>query len=355
MSRASKRRLFEISEDKTHKDFVRKKAFDIWELGIDNEDVTIARNIGPDDVRYERAIWARAKRQDFTVIPTLLLKIKENPQYWWQAGRYLWSDELTEALAVTIAEIADCQDPDRSNLGTWIVPELMRKLEPDVGERLLLSVWPRVRHRRQFFQMAVCVGTAQMLNLAEIAIADSPDPTDLLKGFSDVAGLRSGELGKVERSEQLNVLRPYFQLFDDLELVELWSDTVRRGWHEYGRRYLLPVLRSRESDLIKRMVVGELGDISDLDRALNERKERAYFWMESQMRKGATRDELIDVLLRWLQSNMTLRGLKVAGVVAAREWSRGEFLRMRAIAEEMQGAEPLLEQIQFDVFRRTLN
>lgn len=354
MSAPSKRRLLALSEDKTNDDHLRKQAFSIWELSIDNEDVSIARGIRPDDVRYDKAVWARARRQDLTVVQELLVKISESPRYWWQAGRYLWSRELDDALAVTLGEIAGCTEAEREKKGGWIVPELLLGREPQTGERLLLPVWPKLRRVREFFQTAVCLATPQMLQLAKEAIADAQEPAALLAHFSFTARLRSAEGGKIDRLEQLDVLRPYFHLFEDLGLLDMLEVCGQRGWHEYGRQHLLPILRARKSELIQRVLGDGLTDLLDLDSELKGRNWRAHFWMEERLRRGAKREELVEALLEWLRSKMTLEALEIAGSVVSRDWGRGEFLRLQDVARRISGADLLLEQIKFNVAHRTL-
>jgi len=60
-----------------------------------------------------------------------------------------------------------------------------------------------------------------MLQLAKEAIADAQEPAALLAHFSFTARLRSAGAGKIDRLEQLDVLRPFFHLFEDLGLLDL--------------------------------------------------------------------------------------------------------------------------------------
>ena len=128
MSMQSKQRLLDLSADQGNDEHLRKQAFYLWEVSIGPQDVDVARAISRDDVRYGTAVWARARRNDLTVVPRLVEKIEQNPSYWWQAGRYLWTEELTQALGKTIENIAKANDSGRENMGGWILPELMLRL-----------------------------------------------------------------------------------------------------------------------------------------------------------------------------------------------------------------------------------
>lgn len=55
----------------------------------------ILKLIGPTELLSDRALFARLERGDHTAIPALEDKLRgKNDAYWWQAGRYLWSDRL---------------------------------------------------------------------------------------------------------------------------------------------------------------------------------------------------------------------------------------------------------------------
>ena len=103
MSTASKERLFNLSANQKNDTHLRKQALALWEISVAPNDVEIARSIPSGDVRHDTAIWARVRRQDLSVIPELVEKIQQKPWYWWQAGRHIWSEELTALLDESIA------------------------------------------------------------------------------------------------------------------------------------------------------------------------------------------------------------------------------------------------------------
>lgn len=140
MSMESKQRLLDISADERNDEHLRKQAFSLWEVSVDLADVNIAQAINRDDVRYDTAVWARARRKDLSVVPQLLEKIEDRSRYWWQAGRYLWTEELTEALGKTIKKVAGASAEERENIAGGIVPELTLRLDAGTGESLLLPV-----------------------------------------------------------------------------------------------------------------------------------------------------------------------------------------------------------------------
>src|SRR6185312_10494695 len=355
MSMESKQRLLDISSDQHNDEHLRKQAFSLWEVSVGPSDLEVARGIDRDDVRYDKAVWARARRKDLTVVSQLLEKIEESPRYWWQAGRYLWTEELIEALGKAVKKIARTDASEREHIGDWIVPELILRLDERTGESLLLPVWNEIRHIPAFLQVALCLATPKLEELAKEAVADAPEPSALFEHFSFTAGIYTSGREGITRLRQLQVLQPYFQLLSDLDLIGLRDACIKRGWLDYARKYLEPVLHRRESDLVKRTLSRTAIDLSDLESDLNENRYwRCYHWFEQQMRNGARREELIDALFDWFKERKSLPALKVVGNVLSEEGNRLEFARLGEVVSDMPNTDEILGETQFNVFRRTL-
>lgn len=356
MSMESKQRLLELSADSHNDEHLRRQAFSLWEVSVAPDDVGVARQIDRHDVRYDRAIWARARRMDLTVVPQLLKKIEENPRYWWQAGRYLWTEELTGALANTVKKIAESSTAERESLGDWIVPELILKLDAGAVERILLPAWNEIRHVPAFLQVALCTATQNLVELARQAIRDAPEPSALFEHFSFRSGIRTEGRQGITRLQQLQVLQPYFQFLSDLDLIGLRDACIKRGWLDYAREYVEPVLRSRDSDLIKRVLGPTAINLSDLESDLNEGRDwRSYHWFDQQMRNGARRHELIDALFDWLKEKRSSAALAVVGNVLSNEGNRVDSMRLGEIVSNIPDSDEILSEIQFNIFRRTLS
>ena len=355
MSMASKQRLLDISSDRRNDEHLRKQAFYLWEASIGPQDLDVARTIGRDDVRYGTAVWARARRGDPTVVPQLVEKIEENPSYWWQAGRYIWTEELTQALGRTVRDIAKANDSERENMGGWILPELILKLDAETGESLLLPVWNEVRHMPQFVQIALCFATPTLVNLAKESIADAPDATALFAHFSSGAGIGIYGREGIARLQQLQALRPYLHLLSDIDLVRLWETCIKQSWFEFAREYMEPILRARDSDLVRGVLDRPRIRLSDLDNDLNEgRQSRSYDWLEDGMSRNVTREELLSALFQWLQAKKSLSAVRVVGYILSNEGNRLELARLKEAVSDVPDTEAFLGEIQFNIFRRTL-
>ena len=355
MSVASKQRLLDISADQNNDEHLRKQAFSLWEISFGVNDIDIARNIKQGDPRYDKALWARARRRDMTVVSALIEKIAEDPRYWWQAGRYLWTDELTEALGNTIKEVAAASAEDHDRKGGWIIPELILKLSPETGESLLLPVWDEVRHIPGFLQSALCIATPKLVNLVKVAVASAADPHILFEHFSSTVGINTkGRLG-ITSIKQLTNLKPYFAFLSDIDLHDVWEICNKQGWHDFATDYLEPILEKRSSDFIKRVYGGRVIDLTDLDTDLNDhQKKMSYGWIERNIRRGAQRSDVVNALFDWLRQKKSLSALKIVAHVFVQEGSRLEFEKLMAAAADIHDAEEILDSIQFAIFSRRL-
>ncbi|GAB3630401.1 hypothetical protein PTE30175_04414 [Pandoraea terrae] len=356
MSIESKQRLLSISADHRNDEHLRKQAFSLWEVSVGLDDVNVARAINRDDVRYDDAVWARTRRQDLTVVSQLLEKIEEKPSYWWQAGRYIWTEELTEALGKTVKEVAGSNATERESKGGWIVPELILRLDPATGESLLMPVWNEIRHIPEFLQVALCIATPKLVELVRAAVADAPQPRALFKHFSFTAGIRIQRRDGIARLQQLQVIQPYFQLLSESDLFSLWETCNKRGWLDYAREHLEPVLRGLDSDLTRRVLGRTMIDFSDLESDLSKGVIwNAYHWLEVKMRVGAKREDLIAALFDWLKEKKSLFALKIVGSVLSEDGTRFEFAQLKVAVSDILDADEILNLVQFNIFRRTLS
>ncbi|WP_266180842.1 ATP-binding protein [Dyella humicola] len=354
MSRASKDRLFGISDDDSNDDHLRKQAFYLWESSVDSRDVGLARTVAIGDVRFNASLWCRARRGDLTVVSDILLKIDGNPKYWWQVGRYLWSPLLTDKLQDALEDFASSPAQQKEDDVGWILPELILRLDLETAERILLGVWSKLGRVPWFLQAALVLATPKLVGLAAAVLEEATDPSALLKHFSFTAGLGINGRDGFTRSRQVEVLQPYLHLLSDHDLFRVWDVCIKRGWLDLAHNHVEPVIRGRTSEL----ALGFRGssiDSSGLDAELDgSRAGTARFWFEDAVRRGASRTEVIPYLFDWLKERNTAAALAVVAEVLAQDGSRRDFEQLKEIAMDAPNSEPIMETLQFDIYRRTL-
>ncbi|MBJ6611460.1 MAG: hypothetical protein JG718_13955 [Candidatus Thiothrix moscowensis] len=351
MSSESKKCLLDISSNEVNDKYLREESFKLWEISIDSDDLEVLKAIDEQDVRCSHAIWARARRQDKTIVSLLIEKIKENPGYWWQAGRYILTEEMTQFLAETIKKVAD----DNKREESWILPELLSKLNPSKVEELLISCWEKLRTIPEFVQIALYTATPNLISLARKSIQDSDNPKSLFEHYSLNVGIRTKGREGITRLEQLDAIQPYFDLLSDGDLHFLWEEGRKLGWTDYVARYLEPVIEGRDSEFIGRVFKKSSINTSCLDKDLEKGgRINLYHWVDMEKRQGWTRNEIFSALMIWFEKNKGIPALKVAGAVVSDSGGRSEYATLEKAASGLQGACEVLDQIRFEVYSRTL-
>lgn len=354
MSRECKRHLLDLALNTNNDSYLRKAALSLWEVCVSAGDLEVARSIKVGNVLYDTAIWARVRRSDLTVIPELLEKIKENPSYWWQAGRYIWTDELTSALGVSLQELSKFQDERDSATAVWIFPELLLRLDLATAERLLLAAWPKVCRQRAFVQVALCLATPKFVELANDAISKAAEPNELLKHFSFTAGWKVAGRDGFTRQAQLEAVRPHLHLFSEIDIYHLWVVCNERNWQRFRKRNLDPILLAFQSPLSNRLMVEKTINMSELDAELAGNPSWIFDWIDRQQRNGIARERLLEALFQWVQEKSSTLALAVICRVFSSEASRAEFAQLEEVAAGISDHAAIMEGTKFDVFHRTL-
>ena len=344
MSNESKQHLFQLASNKFNDHYLREEAFKLWESSISITDLKFLQTIEKGDIRYSTAIWARVRRNDPTSIPQLLEKIEENSRYWWQAGRYIWSDEMTKALANSISKVTSNDELEEK----WIIPELLLKLDPKIIEKLLLPYWSELKVIPDFIQIALLAATPEFLRLVKISVEDAEIPQKIFEFFSlkIISGKRYSTT-----IEQASALKPYLEYFSDTELEILHDHYVRQGLNDYAKEYLIPILQNRNGNYNGKNCI----DTSPLDEALRSgNKQILYDWFKTEVRKGLKKDHIILELNNWLTDNKSIYALMIVGDIISNHGNRADLGDFQSIASSMQNSQSIIDEVRFNVFHRTL-
>ncbi len=356
MSTESKARLLHLATELCNDNHLRKQAFKLWEISVSPDDVIIARAIPRGDLLHDTAVWARARRQDFSVISELIEKIRtKNAAYWWQAGRYIWTDALTTLLDESIEKLGETPADQNEALGEWIFPELLLRLEVTVAKQILIKHWNSLRTNPRFVQVALFLATPETVSLANQAIASAEDKRAIFKHFSFTTGLMTSGRAGLTREIQLDVLKPHLGLLEEHDLLALWEICNRKNWTQYRRKHLDPLLLTSDSKLADRLRIDPPFDMADLEKELSGTPSLAYRWLEIQQNNGAEREVLLASLLAWVRVKNSVAALEVAGNIFSKDAGRAEFDKFEKLAAEFSESEHVIKRVRFDIFSRTLN
>lgn len=349
MSQTTKQRLLEMAMDTSANDYVRKRAFDLWELTFSEGDVDIARSVDPSSVLYSRALWARARRKDISVTSELAKKIEEHPPYWLQAGRYIWSEDMTAALARIIERAGNESSGENAE---HAAAEALEYLDAAVAENILVPLWGGLKTKAVFVQSALLIGTTKLQSLVQQAVAQSAQPTDLFKYFSIRVTLKQQHRDGLSRLKQMEAFIPYLQLLTPSDISHLWRLCTDRGWLDFRTRHLDSLMQQQPER--HAYLPGDAIKTQDLDRALGGVLIAEHRWVEMQVERGAPRTAVFQALLAWLEQRLEVDALKLVSGIFSEAANREEFELLRHVAGRRPDVEAVLAATRFNVFRRSL-
>ncbi|MCK7228563.1 ATP-binding protein [Enterobacter asburiae] len=356
MSVESKETLLSIATNTSNDSHLRKQAFMLWEASVSPKDICIAQTIQPGDILYDIALWARVRRHDLSTIPYIVNKIKTgNASYWWQAGRYIWTSEFTALLDDSIKMLGELPKEQHEQHGEWIFPELLLKLDINVTQKILVKHWSEIKNLPRFVQIALFLGTPELVKLANNAIATANDKTKIFKHFSITVGLGfTGGVG-LTRESQLESLQPHLKLLSEIDLYRLWEECRSKNWKKFCREHLEPILLESKSTHNIRLRIKPPFDFSELDKAYRGELAFIELWLNNQIRNGGEREQLLSELLTWVSEKGTIRALHIAADIYSKEASRSEFKGFEEIASVIPGYEDVIKRVRFQIYHRTLN
>jgi hypothetical protein len=357
MSAASKARLLSMWSGPHTEKQLRERSFWLWSASEGDGDVEILRRIGADDALFDHALFERVKRGDHESIRALIEKLQTNEEaYWWQAGRHLWSDQMTEALDESLARRGqaakrDWTKPEQN--ADWIVSENLLRLPRDTAERLLLKHWDHLRFVPYFIQAALYTATPQLRALVAETIAECPDPTEMMKYIDTHYNINFPDRPGVTDLAQVESLVPYFKFFSDFSIDSFWRVCNARGWFDFRRQHLDPLVSLRQySD-----VLGGEHTVKVLDEFLE--KEKAIWidrWLERYLEAGANVDQITRELSKWLASKPTIGALGVVANALVQIGRRSDLAILSSVdIEPRDTAAQIVADATFAVMRRTLH
>lgn len=319
MSRASRERLRELWSSGKSSKHLRRHALRFWCATVTQGDVPILSTIDTSSEIGSLALFQRLRRGDRTAIPALLVNLNgERSSYWWQAGRYLWTDELTDQLGralaqraseLTVAETAQAHDPD------WILVERLTELPPILAERLISEHWTGLSQSAYYVKAALHVASPGLLARVADVVARSDNVNSLFEhlGFSFGIGF-NGRSGVI-RLAQMDGLLPYLDYLSEADIGMLWDACNKNGWFEWRREHLDSRAKANGTRF-----VDDAAAVRELDRELD--REPLPFpmnqWGEMFLATGISVEHMMKVVAHWVSDREQDRALLIASELVTR-------------------------------------
>lgn len=355
MSKASRDLLLELWQNETKDKHLRVQAFSLWAATQDSDDIEVLRSAPPSDELADKILWARLTRRDQRAIPAMIKKLETDEHgYWWQCGRYLWSPELTEALDKFFDRRgAQAKRTWGETFGAdWIAHELIMRLPESQAERLLLKHWGHLRFGSEFVQTALYLSTPCLLEAAQAAINECPEPAELMKYLSHHFGIGMKSRQGLTRESQVLALSPYLHLLSPMDIGDLWKACNDRGWFAMRRELLDGRL---QTPFLQRRWDRDRA-VSELDMMVAENSiVRIDYWIGNFLKTGIPWTEILATMVGWLDQRRSLEALQAVARAVEYRGTR-EDLNALSTYEGMPEtvARQLIADTQFAVRRRSI-
>ena len=357
MSAASRDRLRELWSCDASEKHLRRWALRFWCATVAGCDVSILRTIDTSSEIGSLALFERLRRGDQMAIPALVVKLNgEHPGYWWQAGRYLWTDELTECLDRALARRADelrDAEGDRTHDMDWILVERLTQLPPTTAERLIVEHWVGLRQSAYYVTAALHVASPSLLDRVAEVVAESDDAKSLFEHLSTSFGLGFAGRSGVTRLAQRDGLLPYLEYLSETGLRMLWRACNKNGWLEWRREHL----DSRAKAMGMRFV-DDAAALMELDRDL-DRKGPLFpldHWGETFLETGVSIEHMMEVVAHWVSDREQEKALLMATDLVTRFGKRRHAaLLHRHKAADSQFGREVIQNAVFKLRLRSLD
>ena len=357
MSAASRERLRDLWSCDVTGEHLRRWALRFWCATVAGGDIPILQTIDTSSEIGNLALFERLRRGDRMAIPALVTKLDgEHPGYWWQAGRYLWTDELTECLDRALARRADeltDAEGDRTHDLDWILVERLAELPARTAERLIAEHWAGLRQSVYYVQAAMYVASPGLLERVAAVVAESDDAKSLFEHLSSRFGLGFSDRSGVTRLAQIDGLLPYLEYLSETDIGMLWRSCNKNGWVEWRREHL--------DSRAKATGMGFVDDataLTELDRELD--REGPLFpldhWGEKFLESGVSIEHMMAVVGDWVSGREQERALLMAADLVTRFGKRHHMaLLQRHKSADSQFGREVIQNTDFELRLRSLD
>jgi hypothetical protein len=358
MSVASRKRLLDIWQDQTAGKHLRKQAFRIWAATHRAGDIDILRTVPNADALADNALWQRLRLGDREAIPAMIVKLSADDRgYWWQLGRYIWSDDVTKALDEALERrgaalgAAGSAAVKRADADAFL-SEMVMRLPTAEADALLNKHWDHLAASHYYVIAALYVATPALQAHVAASIKAASEPKELLRHLSIRFGhKRSGHPG-LFRSEQIEAVVPYLDLVDEMDIYHLWNACNEHGWFDLRRTYLDPRLPSKVRD---RVYLDEGRVLKALDEFLAKNDPWLDHWLDEFRKSGASLDDIMALIARWLEQKSSIDALEIASRAVLHLGERRHLGLLKAVKiDPGERAAAIVADTEFGVKRRTL-
>ena len=357
MSTHSRDRLLALWSCDANGKHLRRRALEFWCAPVADGDIPVLRTIDIESEIGSLALFERLRRGDRKAISALVVRLDgSNARYWWQAGRYLWTHDLTECLSRALARRAD----ELADLGCeatngldWILSGRLVELPLGTAERLITQHWAGLRRSANYVKAALHIASPGLLRSVAEVVAELADPKPLFEPLGSGFGVGYAGRRGLTRFSQMKALLPYLNYVSEGDIRMLWLECNKNRWFEWRREHL--DARARR---VGTRFVDSAAAIKELDSDLD--RERPLFWPDHWgnpfLETGVSLDEMMATVAQWLARRPQQRALSMAADLVTRFGKRRHLVLLeRHTAAKSPFGQKVIRNADFELRLRSLD
>jgi len=354
MQPEARRRLRDLWSSHSNGRHLRRRALQFWCATVRRADIAALQTIDINSAVGDVALFGRLRRGDVTAIPNLLERLEgDNSTYWWQAGRYIWSAELTECLDRALGRTAKQASERGGSQGIdWLLSERLAALPHTTAERLIKKHWVGLSHSPHYVQAALYVASPDLLQKVRDVVRQCENPKSLFQFLDHVFAMRVEGRPGITRLAQMEALLPYLDHLSESDIFSLWKACNENGWFDWRRAHL-----DSRAELAGRRFVNNASALKELDKELARRGPHFWLdhWAESLVKRGVSLDDMMALVRGWLERNGEEKALHMAVDLVTRFGRRRHLalLHCHKSAQSETGA-AIIEDASFQLRFRSL-
>lgn len=345
MSQASKQALYNIWSNTNEEIFVQEASYRIWTSVCDENDLTLLQNEKKDSIHYNNSLINRAKLSDYTVTDEFLTLLESRYSLFPTLAK-IWSQKTKTYLFDKLEKLTLVNEKDIS----YSIAKLLRDIPAFDAEDIITKLWDKVRHISDFVQIALYIGSKNLLELADESIKED---TSLLIHVGMNFGFKTNGLQERIKKQHILCLIPYVNSLGQMEILELAEQCRNFGLTDLANEKIIPLLNSefRHHFPDDEYIINELNEVLK-DQTFNGRRYRIEDYLINRNDPISS----FSILENWLNSNCSKEAFEIAAMYIENKGKRSDLnYLLYAKAKIGPAVDEVFENTKFTVFSRSLD
>lgn len=274
--------------------------------------------------------------------------------YLWQWVRDRWREPYLPFLikALERRRLFKSANSQGHFSGDHALPDLMKWLNDDTREKLLIDHWDHLEGDPGWIRLALWTATPATLALADRSLRNG-EPAELLKYLDHDYGLYPGSSPVTTDLRRLRALEPWLDHLDESVFEHLEEHCNRLGWRDWRRQHVDGRLRAddraqwRAPETRRKALEGLAAE--------DTRNRHVEFTLKHMVEMEGDVQPVFDEIEGWLISRKDIEALRTACDCVVDSGTRRDLVRLERFRDlGIEHGDEVIEDAVFALKRRSL-